>query len=311
GEIGSAVLTAKLETDFANFPSGVAESRETPRIRLAYVNVERGNTTWRFGQDWDVVAPLLPAANNETLMWNNGNLGDRRPMAQVIWQRKNAGGSEVTLRAALGLTGAVNNQDLDPAAGGVVSSLERDGFDSGLPHLQVRGGMSAASWVAEKRWEAGIWGYVAQLETDSQFAGEDTFTPWCIGADWTVPLHARLTLRGELWTGAALGDVRGTIGQTVNTTLGEEIGGWGGWMELVIQVEPAFRVHVGGTLDDPEAEDLSAGSRELNTSGYVGGVYDWGKGFRAGLDAIYWETQTQGQGVGNMVRFNAWVQLDF
>ncbi len=309
GEIGPARVTAKIETDFANFPSGSSESRETPRIRLAYINLERGRWTFRFGQDWDVIAPLFPAANSETLMWNAGNLGDRRPMAQAIYKTKREDGTEWTIRIALGMSGAVDNRDLDPVVAGV--SNERDGFDSGHPHLQARAGVSGASWVEAARWEAGLWGYVAGLETDTLFAGNDEFTPFVVGLDFSVPLCRRFTLRGEVWIGQALGDVRGNVGQTINTATGEEISGWGGWMELVFLADAQWRFHLGGTLDDPDDGDVASGGRNRNWTIYVGTVRDFTKGLRAGADVVFWETSTAGTGIGNMIRINFWIQIDF
>ncbi|MGQ0613757.1 MAG: hypothetical protein ACT4PV_08480 [Planctomycetaceae bacterium] len=309
GEIGPARVTAKIETDFANFPSGTSESRQTPRIRLAFINIERGRWTFRFGQDWDVIAPLFPAANNETLMWNAGNLGDRRPMAQAIYKTKSEEGTEWTIRIALGMSGAVDNRDLDPVVAGV--SSERDGFDSGHPHLQVRAGVSGTSWVEEKRWEAGVWGYVAGLETDTLFAGNDEFTPFVVGLDFQVPLCRRFSVRGELWIGQALSDMRGNVGQTINTTTGDEIAGWGGWMELVFVANAQWRFHLGGTIDDPEDGDVAAGGRTRNWTTYVGTVRDFTNGLRAGCDVIYWETSTVGMGLGNMIRVNVWIQIDF
>jgi len=309
GEIGRAKVTARIETDFANFPSGTSESRETPRVRLAFVNLERGRWTFRFGQDWDVIAPLLAAANNETLMWNAGNLGDRRPMAQAIYKAKRESGAEWTIRLALGMSGAVDNRDVDPVVAGV--SNEKDGFDAGHPHFQARAGVSADSWVAEKRWEAGVWGYVAGLETDTLFGGENEFTPFAVGFDLQLPVARRVTIRAELWIGQALADVRGNIGQTINTSTGDEIAGWGGWLEVVFVADAAWRFHAGGTIDDPDDGDVAAGGRDRNGTVYVGTVRDFTKGLRAGGDVIFWETSTAGMGVGNMIRVDLWIQIDF
>lgn len=304
-EIGSSKVSGKLEIDFANYPSGVAESRPTPRIRLAFIQMERGSWTFRAGQDWDVISPLFPTVNAETLMWNVGNLGDRRPQVLATYKGKSASGTEFTLAGSAGLTGAVNNQDLDTPAG------ERDGFDAAVPGFQVRAGASGESWVKEKRWAAGLWGYLAFLETDTVFAGEDSFSPWCVGLDLSAPIAGGLSVRGEVWFGQALGDVRGNIAQTINTTTGEEIQGWGGWIELRYEINKKWSVHAGGSIDDPDDGDVPASSANLNWSGWVGTVYVYGNGLKAGFDMIYWETQYNGAAVGNMIRFDIYTQFDF
>lgn len=317
GHIGSADVTGKLETDFANFPPGVTESRETPRIRLAYINLDFGDFTVRLGQDWDTIAPYFPAINNELLMWNAGNLGDRRPQAALIWNTGDPAGTEFELRAAAGFTGAVDALDLDAAlAAGTTpprqfTSTTFDGWDAGHPNGELRMAVTFPSWVDAKRTTLGAWGYVAGLETDARFDGDRHFTPWAVGADWMLPLFGPIALKGELFVGQALSDVRGSIGQNINTATGEEIEGWGGWTEFIWQATDELKLSFGGTIDDVDDGDVAAGGRELNWSLYVASHYNWGGGLKSGLDVIYWETQWDTVGLGNTVRVNFYTQLDF
>lgn len=309
GTLGCSALSAKLELDFANFPSGTVESRETPRMRLAYVNLKQEHGYWRIGQDWDVISPLFPGVNAETLMWNAGNLGDRRPQVQFGWNTGDPKCMAFDLKLAAGLTGAITNQDLDPTVAGV--SNERDGFDSGFPNLQARVGMSFRSWVCDQPVALGAWGAYAGNETDTQFNGKDEFDTWLVGIDFTVPLFKSTKLRGEAWVGSALSDFRGGIAQSVNTALGREIDSKGGWAEVVWEASKKLTLGVGGTIDDPDKGDLSNNNRDLNWSAYVSTKYDFGGGFKAGLDAIFWETQYVGTGLGNTVRFDLYTQFDF
>jgi hypothetical protein len=39
------------------------------------------------GQDWDVIASVIPTINDNTLQWFCGNLGDRRPMLEWVLLR--------------------------------------------------------------------------------------------------------------------------------------------------------------------------------------------------------------------------------
>lgn len=307
---GDATVTGKLEIDFANYPTGPSESRATPRIRLAYLDMAEGAYGLRVGQDWDVVSPLFPAVNGQMLMWNAGNLGDRR--AQI--QGRYKGSDSFELKAALGSTGAVNNEDIDSTAG------ERDGFDSGVPHLQVRAGTRPFELLEKKPAEIGFWGLYGRTETDTAFGGEKRFDTWVAGLDMVVPLCSIFTLRGEAWTGANLGDVRGGIGQTINTATGDEIGASGGWAEVVYACTPKTKFHVGAALDDPDNDDLSTtltnANRRRNQSGYVGTVVDWDSGVRTGLDVTYWQTDYAGAdgtngSSGNGVRIDLWFQFNF
>ena len=252
-------------------------------------------------------------------MWNAGNLGDRRPMAQLIWETGDPSGTTFTLEIAAGLTGANDDLDLDVSVGPTTFlTNERDGFDSGLPHGQARFAVGFNSWVEGQRAVIGVWGAVAALETDVKFGGEDEFTAWLAGADVVLPFFGPLSVRGEVWIGEALGDFRGAIGQTINTATGQEIQSWGGWLELHWQATDNFRVAIGTSYDNPEENDVAPGvrgqDRDRNWTVYISSQLDWGGGLVSGLDVIYWETQyatPAGTDIGNMVRINFWTMLTF
>lgn len=311
GKIGQADTTGKLEIDFANFPAGSTESRETPRIRLAYINLDFGEITLRLGQDWDVISPLYPAVHAELLLWGAGNLGDRRPMVQFLWNTGDPDGVTFDLELAAGFPGAVDGADND----GLGGRTNLDGVDSGLPQGQARLALGFPSWVDGKRATIGVSGHLNELETDLDYGGDDSFVAWSVGADVVLPLFGGFSLRGEVWIGQAHSDVRGAILQDINTLTGDEIQSWGGWIELHWQASENFRLAIGGSIDDPDNDDLNAlvvgESRELNWTLFVSSKLDWGGGLVSGLDVIYWETHWAGDGVGNAVRINFWTALYF
>ncbi len=306
GEMGGATVNGKLEIDFANFPSGSAESRATPRIRLAYIDLAGEEYALRVGQDWDVISPMFPAVNGETLMWNAGNTGDRRAQIQGRWAPSD---SRFNVKACLGLTGAVTNEDLDAGLPG--ATPERDGFDSGLPHVQMRGAVKLDGPVEKKPVELGAWGAIGKTETDTSFGGETRFDVNILGADFQVPISEEFSVRGEGWTGENLGDFRGGIGQSINTTTGDEIGAVGGWAELAYAASAKTRYHAGSTLDDPDDDDLDNGRAERNFTGYVGMIHDWASGLRTGLDLIYWDTAWKNLEDGDGYRVNLYFQYNF
>lgn len=315
GKIGDVSVAGKLEIDFANFPTGSAESRATPRIRLAYFDVAKEALTLRLGQDWDIVSPLYPAVNNETLMWNAGNTGDRRAQIQGRWAPKE---SKFDVRASLGLTGAITNEDLDAGTPG--QTPERDGFDSGLPHVQARAGFKLDSSVEKKPIELGAWGAIGKAETDTSLNGHKRFDVNLVGLDFQVPITSSFSVRGEGWLGENLGDFRGGIGQTVNKVTGDEISSVGGWAELVYASSEKTRFHLGGTVDDPDDDEVPdpAGaapgtvfSADHNSALYVGTVKDWNSGVRTGFDVIYWDTNWLGTEDGDGLRFNLFFQYNF
>lgn len=307
GDYDGMKLSARLETDFANFVAGVAESRPTPRIRLAYIDIDNETWDFRIGQDWDTISPIYPAVNHELLMWNAGNLGDRRAQFRATMHS-----GPISWSSSLGLTGAINNQDLDAGS----TFVERDGFDSGMPHLQTRLGYRKKPEGGGADLDLGVWGMFGRLETDTAFNGDTRFDTWVLGIDFQVPLGEQLTFRGEAWHGQALGDVRGGIGSTVNTAaasagFGNEVTATGGWAEFVYQCDKNMRLYAGGTTDDPDADDLAPGNADLNLTGYVGTTVDINPDLRVAFDTIYWETDWLGVGTGNMVRFDLYFQFNF
>ena len=95
------------------------------RIRHAWLAANAGPLRVLAGQTWDVVAPLFPTANGDTLMWNAGNLGDRRPQARASFAR---GWLEAAIAATM--TGAVEGRDFGPDTNGD-GAPEPDGFPDG------------------------------------------------------------------------------------------------------------------------------------------------------------------------------------
>jgi hypothetical protein len=73
--LGGARVSGKVEVDFQN---GGRESRAIPRWRHAYLNVAWRASSVLIGQTWDLISPLFPSVNADTLMWNAGSVRDVR-----------------------------------------------------------------------------------------------------------------------------------------------------------------------------------------------------------------------------------------
>lgn len=291
-------LSGKIEVDFQN---GGRESRQVPRMRHGYLNLAWDDSSLLIGQTWDVISPLYPTVNSDTLMWNAGNLGDRRPQIRYGKTHKSAHGT-VSFLGGIGLTGAIDSQDLD--GDGV-----RDGDAAALPNLQSRLGFSGSN--RSGNWGFGVWGHYGQEELQSPLAGEDRFDTYSVGLDYQVSLSSRLTLKGELWTGSNLSDFRGGAGQGINRGTGREIDSSGGWVELGVKVSDRYSLYGGVTLDDPKDEDLAAGGIRRNGSTYLVNRWSFGKEFLLGLDYLRWKTEFVGLDDGTDNRLNLYVVYNF
>ncbi len=125
-------VTGKFEMDWQNAQGITPESRPLPRIRHAYLQLQRGDYSLLLGQTWDLISPLFPSPNDDTLMWNTGNLGDRRSQIRFTYEPQ---GRPFSWSVGLGLTGAVDSKDLD---------------NNGYP-------MSNCGWRGKGK--AALWGY--------------------------------------------------------------------------------------------------------------------------------------------------------
>jgi hypothetical protein len=283
-------VTGQIEVDFQG---GGSESRQALRARHLYVKLANASGSWLVGQTWDLASPLFPSPNDDSLMWNAGNLGDRRPQIRYTG---GSGASEFAV--ALGLTGAIDAKDLD--ADGI-----RDGEDSGLPNVQARfgwRGMNAS---------VGLWGIQAWEKTATPVAGETDFTASALGADFAVGLGSGADLKGEVWTGRNLSDFRGGVGQGVNTVTGDEVQSSGGWLEVGFNASPNHRLAFGYTLDDPRDSDIAANGRTKNSAFYVHNKWTVGQALEVGLNVLFWSTEFNGQATGRDTRFNLFLARRF
>jgi hypothetical protein len=297
GGLGGARVGGRLEMDWQN---GGRESRATPRFRHVYATLAWSDATLLLGSTWDVISPLFPSVNADTLMWNAGNLGDRRPQVRLTVQPK-SDRLQWSLTAAAGLTGAVDQQDLD-------NDTFRDGEAAAVPNLQGRFGLSYP--VGARRFSLGLWGHFVRTEVGTPIAGEDTFDGHSLGLDLELPLGSRAVVRGEAWTGRTLSDFRGGIGQAVNRTTGEEIASQGGWAELGADLTPAYTIAVGYTIEVPEEDDLPSGARSRNGAWFVTNRFT-ARPVVIGADYLRWKTDYLGGAEGTDNRVNVYVTYSF
>ncbi|HXG91816.1 MAG TPA: hypothetical protein VNN73_05525 [Blastocatellia bacterium] len=294
GDLGDAKLTGKLELDFFN---GGSESRQIIRIRHAYLKMGWKDFSLLGGQTWDIFSPLFPTVNTVNLMWNAGNVGDRRPQFRFAYEPK-VGGGQFSLIGGVGLTGAIDALDLD--ANGF-----RDGEESGRPDVQARVGVSHPLWVKGQSASIGASGFYGWLNTTRPVtpAARTSFRSQIVNIDYTLPIVSRVSLRGEGWWGRNMSDTRGGAGQGINPVTGRDIRGRGGWSELSIKASKYWSLHPGFSTDDPLDQDVPVGGRTRNASFYFGNRITPSGAFTIGLDYFRWKTNYKGflRGIDNRV----------
>ncbi len=284
-------ISGVIETDFQN---GGSESRQILRLRKAYFNLRKGDWHFLAGQTWDLISPLFPAANNDGMMWNTGNLGDRHPQARLTWKP----GTGVSAAVALGQTGAVDKKDLDK--NGIL-----DGSEAMAPFLQARVGIEQA------KFKAGAWAHRGSEETGTPVGGSTSFTSTAVGLDFSVSPTDRLAVEGEGWTGSNLSDIRGGIGQGVNTATGEEIAASGGWVHLLIKPGEGWKLYAGAMMDTPDEEAVPEGGRTGNQAFYLVNRYRPWKSFQAAVEYVNWTTEYKGPADGTANRVDVHFTYNF
>lgn len=298
-KLGDAKLSGKLETDFEN---GGSESRQIIRIRHAFLRLDWHDSWLLAGQTWDLVSPLFPTVNNDSLQWNAGNVGDRRPQLRAAYEPK-AGRGKLSFIGGLGLTGAIDALDLD-------NNGFRDGEESARPDLQARIGYSHPLGK-DRSASFGMSGFYGFMKTSRLVAGRTEFRSQLLNADFTLPVASFLSLRGEGWWGRNLSDTRGGAGQGINLITGREIRGRGGWSEANIRVSRYLSLNPGFSTDDPVDEDLPDGGRTRNRAFYLANRITPGGNFLIGADYLRWRTDYRGfrRGIDN--RVNIFLQYGF
>jgi opacity protein-like surface antigen len=242
-----------------------------------------------------VISPLFPSAHDDSLMWNAGNLGDRRPQIRFT---STAPDDRFQVAVAAGLTGAIGAKDLD--ANGI-----RDGEAAGSPHWQAR------IAFLDRRGQLGIWGHTGREKLAAGVAGETDFDTRSFGVDGRLQATSVLDLMGEWWTGKNLSDFRGGIGQGVIAATGVEVRSTGGWLEVGLKTSPRHRVAVGYTMDDPKDGDVPTGGRTKNYAAYLHNKWSLSEALDLGLNLLDWVTDYKGMARGRAFRVNFFAAYKF
>ena len=274
------------------------------------------------GQTADIISPLFPSVNADLVMWGAGNLGDRRPQFQFGFTPR-VGGGIFSALLEIGVTGANDNQNLDAAASGVTYF---DGLSSGVPTLQGRLGYKGPHlWLGEKKTlEIGAWAHYAREKLESVPFGaftEDAFISMAYGFDVSMPLLDCIEIKGEVWAGQDVDDVRGGIFQGVTAFNGGEEGkSRGYWAEVMLKPADCFSISVGASADNPIDEEIFAPGAATNAPTgalanhilYVANRFVLGSGVTIGLDVLQWTTTWGGtleDGVDH--RINLFIQWNY
>ena len=277
--LGKGALTgeARVEADFfGGFPfGGQGETFPLPRMRIAAASMAGKRWKLTAGQDWVLLAPLVP----ETLSHQavpafaaSGNLWARQPQLAATVTVP-FGKARLDVSAA-----ALAPVDADPDAaafsfGNALGAGERDG----KPAAEARFALSLPTGGARPT-VLGVSAHFGEEKWLIQGAG-DTYIAlvWAASADLALRLK-RVTILAEAYLGENLGAFMGGVAQGVRKVGGGmgalpmeivPIASKGVWAQAIVALSGSTRFAVGAGLDDPDNDDLVMDNRAKNESLYA------------------------------------------
>ncbi len=195
-------VSGRLEFDFIDFNKSSPTTQMNPRVRIASVTYKEGNSTFIFGQDWDLFSPVTAYTFDIVgLYFMAGNTGFMRQQFQYL---HTLGSWE--LGAAIGMAG--NNP------GSIDSDLET----SKSPSYSAR--------ISRKlsNGRIGLSGIFAKLDFDS--VGGPNREAYGLNAFYEQTSLGNLALKSELYYGKNLANIGSlSIGRGNASTDVKEFGG--------------------------------------------------------------------------------------
>lgn len=276
-----------------------ADEQPQPRLRLAYVDLTNGRTTFRAGQAWSLTLGNIPVSTTHIgfpLGWGSGGfVGWRFPGLWFI-TTLSAPTAKTTTRASI----AVMKNSWSDESGAVSDPFSAG--ERGSPQLEGRLDVSSSSWS----------GYLAG-HVDSKDTPNITSTMVEVGASTT---KGDVTLQGNAHIGKAMAHQFAQMLQFGN------IKGWGAWAQAGYALNPTWSVWGYFGLEKPNDADARAAAQPcvganpcLKTWLAVPMIrYKTGP-YAVGLEWTYAETTlstgaaTEGKVKGNQIALS--VRLDF
>jgi hypothetical protein len=276
-----------------------------PRLRRAYLQLDKGS--WRIvaGQDKAILAPLDPislshvaiplgATAGDLWAWlpqvrveNRHKFGKTTLLVQGGILRPSFGDSRLTDQA--GLTGT-------SAGSAVDSTFSGFGERGRQPFYEARVALSHP--MAGRTATIGVSGHYGR-EAVGADKGIDSSAE---AVDWTIPIHKYLIFRGEAFTGGNLVPFDGGIEQGVAFTAAvantpaqfRKIADEGGWAELISPVTPKDILYAGAGTDDPRDRDLMPGStRSKNSFVWASYFRKLGPDVTLAFEYSFWDFRTR------------------
>jgi hypothetical protein len=283
--IGSARLSAELETDFWGGTQGVTDGDVLGffRIRTATAQLDWNRTSIEVGQRGPIISPLEP--NSIAAVWipplaNAGNLWQWRP--QLVVEHR----APVDEKSQLIMQGSFL-----PSFGDRVGRTVLEG----PPSFESRIAWRRQSDM-DRRYEIGFGGHFGKRD----FGFGRNVNSFVVAGDWLIPLGSRFGVSGEAYHGRSVGlsEESGSRIDRVFATSGpiddpltiiRGVRSSGGWIQLSARARRDLEFNFAYGQEDPSDRDIRSGifndrTRFKNQVGSANFIYHMRSNFLMSLE---------------------------
>ena len=280
-----------------------------PRLRRAYLQLDKG--TWKIvaGQDKMIIAPLDPISLSHVAIPLGASAGDLWAwLPQVRVENREKFGKTT----ALFQVGVLRPSFGDPAlkdqaaltGNAIDSTFSGYGERSGQPFYQAR--LALSHPINGRNATVGASAHYGR----EQVGAERSLDSWAFAVDATLPLSSRFIFRGEGYVGSNLVPFDGGIIQGVGIIAPlinasgviltparfSKIGDGGGWVEAIVPLTLDNKnvFYAGAGTDDPRDRDLFPGTnRSKNSFLWASYFRKLGPDVTAAVEWSFWDFQTR------------------
>jgi hypothetical protein len=279
-----------------------------PRLRRAYLQLDKG--TWKIvaGQDKMIIAPLDPISLSHVAIPLGASAGDLWAwLPQVRVENREKFGNTTTLFQAGVLRPSFGDPRLsDQAAltGNAIDSFSGFGERSGQPFYQAR--VAVSHPINGRNATVGAGGHYGR----EQVGANREIDSWAFALDATLPVSSRFIFRGEGFAGSNLVPFDGGIiqgiafvapllnasGAILTPAKIKKIGAGGGWVEGIVPLTLDNKnvFYAGAGTDDPRDRDLLPGStRSKNSFVWASYFRKLGPDVTAAVEWSFWDFRTR------------------
>jgi len=269
-------VDARLEMDFFS-TNNLSVHSVLPRIRRAYAGI--GQTRWHvlMGQEWDIFSPLNTATINiGGNLWQQGNLGFRRPQIQFTYNHPVMEDSKIEAAASINLPG--NSM-----------AFNDNGNTTGIPMFQGRVGFIHPIWAGPFK----VYLSALYARHKNAVAGQATVNNWGMALSIDAPIHKFLKPMFEFHYGYSLGSLLSIASDTNRQRT------ISGWMQIKSLWLDWLETNVGYGLDTLKGSQVAAGWIKRNQMGFAQVRFKPISSFIIGLEYNFLRTNYQGSGSSN------------